>query len=186
MKKYKYLIFILAVIVAMFMTVVPVYADETEKVVLSLDTELAEVGSLPNTITMTISTSEPIVPIQLSAEAYSSNESIKIVEIIDGDKELCSSTKTGRFAWLGANNEKEVTEFAKIVFEIPKDLETGTYTFGVRYASATDKNGNEILISSEQSVTFTVTNAVNATHRDTFNVFNNFFSRWTFFGFRWF
>lgn len=178
MKKYKYLFFILAVIVAIFMTVVPVYAEETTKINLSLDTYSSEKGNLPDTVTMTIKTSEPIVPIQLSGEAYSSDENIKIIKIIDGDTELCSNTKTGRFAWLGARNEKEVTEFAKIVFDIPNDLPAGTYTFGVRYASATDKTGSEILYFSEQTVTFTVTNAPELR-----NVFYNFF-RFPFFKWR--
>ena len=169
----KFAIIILALVFAFF--AMTVYAEELAKINLSLDIASAEKGNLPDTVTMTIKASEPIVPIQLSGESYSSNENIKIIDIIDGDKELCSNAKTGRFAWLGARNEKEVIEFAKIVFELPNDLPVGNYTFGVRSASATDRNGAEILSASEQTITFTVTNPQR-------NVFPNFF-RWSFF--RW-
>lgn len=186
----KYAITVILLVVVLSLMIATVYADGGVKIDLLLDTYSAEVGNLPKTVTMTVKVNEPIVPIQLSGETYSSNEDIKITQIIDGDKELCSSAKTGRFAWLGARNEKEVSSFATIVFSIPEDLQAGTYTFGIRYASATDKNGNEILASSEQTVTFTVADASpEVSYKNNFSIFNNYFyNRKSFFGgfLRWF
>ena len=136
------------------------FAAEPVDLVLTLDTASAETGSLPETVSMRVATTEELSLAVYGGEAYAEDSRITIKEILDGDRELSAAVAaTGRFG-VASGTDKPVTHWATVVFSIPADLPAGDYVMGVRDTNNSNVAGDRPLrVGAGKEITFHVTNA---------------------------
>jgi len=145
---------VIVILLAILMLTIPVLAAGAE-IRITLDKAEVTQGTA-TTVTLRVGTDAPITPVAISGEAYASDSRIKIVAINDGDKELVSNTKTGRFAWMSGRNRNAFSNWAEVVFSVPADLTAGTYTLGVRELYAADAECKELVTEADVSCVFSV------------------------------
>lgn len=122
---------------------------------LKLDTATAKEGELPETITMTVATTEPLTIMMFGAEV-TVPDGFSIKEFQNVDKEVTGDITTHRFAWM-TTNSTSVQNWVKVVYEVQSDLKAGIYTLGIFDIEASDSDDvNPIAGITQRTVTFTV------------------------------
>lgn len=159
-KQFKRLMSVTLCLVLCLSLCAAAFAAEPVDLELTLDTASAETGSLPETVSMRVATTEELSLAVYGGEAYAEDSRITIKEILDGDRELSAAVAaTGRFG-VASGTDKPVTHWATVVFSIPADLPAGDYVLGVRDTNNSNVAGDRPLrVGAGKEITFHVANA---------------------------
>ena len=133
------------------------FAAGNPDVTLALDKTTAKENELPETISMTISTTEALSIMGFSGKIVAP-EGFTLQEIQSMDKNLAiANVTTKKFAWMVGSDEN-VQNWAKVIFAVSDNLGVGTYTLKLTEISASHSdNSNPLAGVTEKAVTFTVT-----------------------------